>query len=483
MKITRKTVLTCLWACVATALFPVAFLYFTNIAEVSPSDSVSAVLFSLAAMAVLFLASLLILRNSWKASVVAGLFFLMSMNYDILEKLVRKLVPQARYWNIIPVCVVTMLHVVYFLCKKLSPDFFETATTVLGLVFSALILINVLTAVPTMIEKGRVQAQQAADLAAQDQAGETTVDPEKAGDHPNIYYLIFDEYSNFPVLEKFYQYENAEFRDFLEKNHFAISLDSHNESWSTSIITTNYLNLKYVATSKLDYEPYRKDPELFQLLDSYGYDIHFMSEDDPIGWKDAAAEKQAATTADGLKLWDLLFQRTILYPFATPDTGDARQEKFYREFDFLNDSVKLSDHNSFVYLHCIFPHAPYVFTADGKYVGMENTVNTEDGQYYLGQLIYTTKYMMDSLEQILEQDPDSIIIVQSDHSNRYIGAKPGQGTTTSWENATNILNAVYYRGEDISEIKGHSGVNTVRAVLNRALGTDFEMLEVPRYDQ
>ena len=43
-------------------------------------------------------------------------------------------------------------------------------------------------------------------------------------DRPNIYWMIFDEYSNFDVLEKYFDYDNSEFASFLEDSGFTISL-------------------------------------------------------------------------------------------------------------------------------------------------------------------------------------------------------------------------------------------------------------------
>lgn len=43
----------------------------------------------------------------------------------------------------------------------------------------------------------------------------------------------------------------------------------------------------------------------------------------------------------------------------------------------------------------------------------------------------------------------------------------------------NIFNVFYYKGEDLSEYTNLSGVNTLRMLLNKALGTTYEEVEVP----
>ena len=49
------------------------------------------------------------------------------------------------------------------------------------------------------------------------------------------------------------------------------------------------------------------------------------------------------------------------------------------------------------------------------------------------------------------------------------------------DDMTNILNAFYYKGENLLEYKDESSVNTLRMLLNESIGTDFEKLDVPYY--
>ena len=47
------------------------------------------------------------------------------------------------------------------------------------------------------------------------------------------------------------------------------------------------------------------------------------------------------------------------------------------------------------------------------------------------------------------------------------------------EAMNNPLNIVYYRGETMDEIKGLSGVNTLRTVLSRLFNEEYPLIEVP----
>jgi len=86
--------------------------------------------------------------------------------------------------------------------------------------------------------------------------------------------------------------------------------------------------------------------------------------------------------------------------------------------------------------------------------------------------------------EIIKNDPNSIIILQSDHGYRYPDFLKNLYNIDIYDMSVespymrNILNAVYYQGQFI-DIDNYSGINTVRTVLNKLLNTDFEMIEQP----
>ena len=85
------------------------------------------------------------------------------------------------------------------------------------------------------------------------------------------------------------------------------------------------------------------------------------------------------------------------------------------------------------------------------------------------------------MDNILEHDPSAVIILQSDHGARLgyhlidlYGDDYDPETETIHQQ--NILNCVYLGGEAL-DISGLSGINTLRTVLNRLYGMDYDMLE------
>ena len=88
------------------------------------------------------------------------------------------------------------------------------------------------------------------------------------------------------------------------------------------------------------------------------------------------------------------------------------------------------------------------------------------------------------MDNLIAQDPNAVIILQSDHGARYpaqmfVGfGSPPLDQTVENPYMQNILNCVYVGGRSL-EIEGLTGINTLRTVLNSEFGTELPMLEAP----
>lgn len=157
--ITKIKVAINFWPCIVVALFPIAFLYFTNIREIAIVDTFTAMTFSVMLMVVLIFVFMLFTRDILKSMMLASIFDFVVMNYIFLEQLVVRVFPLAKYWHIAPGVVVVLLHVSYFICKKAPQDFSELGVKVTGVVFSLLILLNIIFAIPAIVEKQQSVAE------------------------------------------------------------------------------------------------------------------------------------------------------------------------------------------------------------------------------------------------------------------------------------------------------------------------------------
>ena len=84
--------------------------------------------------------------------------------------------------------------------------------------------------------------------------------------------------------------------------------------------------------------------------------------------------------------------------------------------------------------------------------------------------------MISMIGGIIENDPNAVVLLMSDHGARGIGldGKP----LFIWSSMINSLNAVYYQGRHL-DIEGLSNVNTIRTILNELFHMDYQMVEIP----
>jgi hypothetical protein len=132
---------------------------------------------------------------------------------------------------------------------------------------------------------------------------------------------------------------------------------------------------------------------------------------------------------------------------------------------------------TFSYVCC--PHAPFIYDINGDLVDYANRMDWSDSKYFLEQYEYMCGRITDTMGSIVENDPDAIILVFSDH-----GVKANKslwdGPETTYEQSTDTFFAVYTGGrDDMGDITGLSGANVLRTVLNKEYGFDFDMVGAP----
>lgn len=224
---------------VAVSVFPGLFLFFSNAGEAHFSEiSVILLYFALFGLGI-FMITLLLTRSYVKAGVISALFSLVFLNFVPIESVVHLLVPASRYWHVLPACFFVVALCSYFVWEKIPEDMLEIITMVLAGVFCGLIVMNGALAAPAILAR-----QQSERKMAEQKPLDSVTNAEK---RPNIYYLIFDEYSSVDFMKKYYNYDNSALIDHLRQKKFNVSLTSKNASILTTVVTTQLVNFDYVA--------------------------------------------------------------------------------------------------------------------------------------------------------------------------------------------------------------------------------------------
>ena len=131
------------------------------------------------------------------------------------------------------------------------------------------------------------------------------------------------------------------------------------------------------------------------------------------------------------------------------------------------------------YTYMLATHVPFMFDEYGGIIPYGQNRNWEDPSVYLNQYKFINKHMMATLSTIVEHDPDSIIVMMSDHGIRYHADCTLKHTFyITDKDSCRIMNAVYIKGQQY-DIEGLSGINTLRFILSLYDGLDYPPIEDP----
>ena len=185
-------------------------------------------------------------------------------------------------------------------------------------------------------------------------------------------------------------------------------------------------------------------------------------------------------TVSGESFSDIIFNRTPLY-ILNRDTEIEKVTTTKNNLKYFESKDLYQKENNMVMLYELLPHQPFIFDRDGRLNSIYHWNDWVEKENYLGQFIYCTKHILDIVHQIIENDPTCIIVLQSDHSARYLKDIDGN-LLISPQDRMHCLNAVYYLGKNFEQIKGQSGVNTWRILCNELFTLEMPLLEVPEYE-
>lgn len=462
-------------------LYPCAFSYLENVGEARPLDMLPMLGIFLGMGILLYALSWLILRQSAGAGLFSGLSMLLLVNCGLLARFCKSCLTWFRDRYLLLALILLLILLVIFLKKHARFPAWECCG-ILSILFIALTLMRLIPAAPTIYEVLRFRPAQLEET------------PQLQGDKPNIYYFIVDEYGGPENLSRYYDFDNLEFTEFLEGHNFNISQTSKNtESIWTSTIVPNLLNLGYVAEDRMPERVklrFMEKPLLFRLFWDNGYQVNLISHRDFIG---SAGCKVLSEPQFPDRITEFIFNNSVLAlipyvrntlrePLGLPDFRSHAEhtKRIFSDMEHCYEAVGKEPTLTVSYVQS--PHYPFIFDQQGNPV--DGGQNIRDQHFYLDQLQYLNTVLETSITNILKHDPDSVIVLQSDHGTRYPGqmllfyGAPDYDPKLETPYMQNGLNCVYYRGKALP-IEGETGINTWRLLLNELYGTELPMLPAP----
>ena len=483
----KKYDLVPLLSLLAVAVFPCIFLYAQNCEEVPPSSMVPFLIVFTVTGLVLLAVFALFYRNMARAAFLADISLLVVINFCLLSENLKKIIPFFRDRYLMILVAVVLLGLFVLILRK-KPDLRIGCLLVL-IAFSSMILMNLIMAVPSLLRSG---ADKGESVGAED------ISVEFGENRPNVYYFLFDEYGGYENLMYYYNYDNSPFLEELEGRGFSVARESRNtEAVETVTVVPNLLNLRYQTTPTTSYQAKLAGLDntiLAQMFQDNGYDLQLVNHVDFLGktGMQVLTKNQTRRTISEILMRNSLFNKSdylkaLLDDFFVVDYGANYRASLDNALEAgLACWETAQDGPTFTlgYIQC--PHSPTMVGPNGEELSFAEGWNWRKHELYLGQVEFMNKYILELVDTIQKHDPEAMIILQSDHGNRYAIHMVQLGEWESYDPYVhnpymqNVLNCVYYQGQTF-DIEGETGINTLRLMFREVLGADLEPLE-PVYD-
>lgn len=477
-KTQRKRFTITLISIIVVVLYPCLFMYFLNADKVVFRDILGPIGLFLLNAFIVYAVAVIILRDAPKAGVITNITMLFILLFSFIEKAFISIFPMLYYWHVVMLLFTIIVLLIIFLKKKVSTAVAFNINTILLVIFSVLIVFNGVNAAPAIIKEIK---EASAETDEQIQIGTTEASS-------NVYYFIFDEYGGLANLERYCGYDNTPFYNELEELGFNVSKNSRNYTFKTNLEIPNLLNLERVLKDE-NYSNSAKieameNPYLFRLFKENGYQLNLISDQAFIP-TDSTEIDYLYKPASGVNKFEtiqtLIINNSVYYPFQMKP-ADNRISEINEVFQYAQESANIQSEKLFTFGYFATPHLPWVVDENGNSINGTDRTNWQNTDVYLGQLKYTSKKIIDTVQVIIASDPDAIIILQSDHGYRlptHLQAwydKPIADVELETKYQCNILNAVYYQGEKV-DIESSTGINTLITVVDKHFGLNIKLIE------
>lgn len=466
---------------VGITIFPGFFIYFQNAGEASFRDIWGVTTLMIGGALATFGTVYVISRNWIKSALIVDIGMMLFLNFSILEQIVIKLFPKVYYWHLILIIVFIWILAGIFIIAYFPESIVMTSSDMILLVTSILVLINGIFAIPQIVRKVTYS-----NISKTDQNISPAVSSSSAV-HENFYLFIFDEYGGPENLTRYCNFDNSDFYQQLIDMKFNVSSTSHNEAYETVTVVPNLLNLGYVnkRTGPSDIAIKRsklKNPRLYQILKSHNYILNILDSNGFLDLADSTYCYVPENINPEETVAYFILKNTAVYPFYK-DSGSKDLEEMHKMFEYGRKSSTFETKNLFTIAYFSNPHLPWFVDEKGHLISELDRFNSWDSNVYLGQLKYLNSCLYPMLYEIIQNDPESVIMIVSDHGFRQPVNAPELFSTTIEDESpylTNILNAVYYKGETF-DIEGKTGINTLIQILNSLLDMEMEEVSISSY--
>ena len=460
------------------SIYPIFFLYSQNISLVNISEIIIPIIISLTISAFLFFIFKIVFKSYQKSGLLLSLLLLIFYSWNYIIKFILE---SNTFYIKIGSCLLFLIILMAIVIQTLrTKRKLINITKILNIIAIVLIVMPILTIVEYEFKKTD-------HIVHNSETALSTLPQQKnKGTTRNIYYIILDGYPSQKVLKEVFNFDNKPFLDFLKNKGFYVAPESKSNYNATKYSLSSSLNMMYI-NSQHNTPP--SADQLWSLL-NYNQVVMFLKK---MGYKTVNISSGVQDT-NTLAAFDLNLGNSIWNEFMNVfiESTPLKYLIPLGKLSFLNRHLKATSilsniykghKKTFIFAHIISPHPPYIFDRNGKYTPPTTFRTGSPGVWlpkskFIGQLIYTNKWIEKIINKIISNSTEPpIIVLQGDHgpSTTPRGKKLSK---LNLQEKMNILNAYYLPGINYKEhlYPTISPVNTFRLIFNLYFGTNFKIL-------
>lgn len=436
--------------------------------------------------------------KSFHKAAMAGFFFLaLTLYFGLLHDFLKTTVGKNNFTSykiVLPAaCVLLFMLLLYFFKRQLA---FQRFAKYLNLLMLILIFVEI-GSLFVSIYKYQKDENLIDNSFSISKAYVKSDKPDSA--KPDIYFLVFDEYTNNIALDSLWNFDNTPVTNWLQKEGFYVA-DSSRANYNFTVYSLSAsLNMRYVDSQKgkvgnnssyiLKAVNSLTRNEVFSTLKKENYRFYFKApfnnSIEPFkGFKvlnDLIYKNMYNTTLFYRVKKDVLwnfginsyFKQTEQEELENPseDNYERRAKDVFATWNDIKTTTEANSNRTpkFVFGHFLITHEPHLFDTAGNYSPKQNlrSFNT-----YVSQVQFANKVIKDLVVHIKKNNKkNTIIIIEGDHGFRDL---PKEQAFWQFPN----LHTVYFPDSNYKQLyPSISPVNTFRVVLNGYFNQQYPLLK------
>lgn len=247
---------------------------------------------------------------------------------------------------------------------------------------------------------------------------------------PDVFYIILDQMAGRDGLKDYLQYDDDWFYASLEKRGFYTAKKSLSNYPITRLSLASSLNMslldKYKSAAGPDNKNWTmmnklaRDNNIARIFKKQGYKYVLVDSGFAASNRSNLADEILSSSFTDF-FSERILRSSVLELFAGTEESvmSLSRNRILNQFRFLED-MRQDSRPKFVFAHFLCPHEPYLFGAKGEpvfYPGdrCDREWTAETKRAYLAQVEFIQKKTLSTIDRILAQNPNAIIVLQGDH--------------------------------------------------------------------